>query len=366
MQQYLDKIYFGNTVEEFLWFLAWFVLGFIFQKIISKLIVKLLVNIFYRYTEDVSIDEFDKKLNRPIKNTIFIIVFFLAFSHLNWPPSLNLTKPPEFGLILIIQKAYSVIFAIAITFVFVRIADCLNLILTEKALKTDTKQDDQLIPFVVEIIKIFVWITSVLIILSNIFDLNIGTLVAGLGVGGLAIALAAQDTLSNLFGSFTIFFDKPFVVGDLVTVGNITGVVEKVGFRSTRIRTLEKSYVTLPNKKMIDAELDNLSLRTFRRVNFNIGLTYNTTSEQLKTIVKEIQDYIDEHPNTNQEGEVKFMEFGDSSLNIMVLYYINTMDWSIFLKIKEEINYKVMDIVEQNNCSFAFPSTSVYIENNNN
>lgn len=233
----------------------------------------------------------------------------------------------------------------------------------EKAEKTDTKQDDQLVPFLAEILKIFIWIIAVLVMLNQVFELNVGSLVAGLGIGGLAIALAAQDTLTNLLGSFTIFFDKPFVVGDLVTVGNITGVVEKVGFRSTRIRTLEKSYVTLPNKKMIEAELDNLTLRTYRRVDFNVGLTYDTPSASIKSIVSEIQNYIDHHPNTNEEGKVKFMEFGDSSLNIMVLYYIDTMDWGVFLDIKEEINYKIMELVEKNGSSFAFPSTSVYLEN---
>ncbi|MFO7997986.1 MAG: mechanosensitive ion channel family protein [Bacteroidales bacterium] len=198
--------------------------------------------------------------------------------------------------------------------------------------------------------------------LGWVFGINVGTLVAGVGLGGLAVALAAKESLENLFGSLTIFLDKPFVVGDLVKVSGITGVVEKVGFRSTRMRTLDKSYVTLPNKKMIDSELDNLSLRTFRRANFVVGLTYSTRIEQMKAVVADIQAMIDNHPNTNQEGLVRFKEFGNSSLDIMVVYFVDTMDWATYLDVKQEINYGIMEIVKKHGADFAFPSRSVYFE----
>ena len=166
-------------------------------------------------------------------------------------------------------------------------------------------------------------------------------------------------------GSFTIFLDRPFTVGDIVNIGSITGIVEKVGFRSTRIRTFDKSLVTVPNKKMIDAELDNLGLRPVRRAKFNIGLTYETSSEKIKIIVKEIQNLIDQHPKTNNDGRVRFMEFGDSSLDIMVIYYVNSPEWDDFIDTRESINYGIMNIVENNGSSFAFPSSSIYIEKNN-
>jgi MscS family membrane protein len=122
--------------------------------------------------------------------------------------------------------------------------------------------------------------------------------------------------------------------------------------------------LTLPNKKMIESELDNLTLRTFRRGDLMVGVTYSTTSAQLKNIVAEIQEYIDNHPNTNQDGKVRFHDFGPSSLDIMVLFFVDTMDWSVYLNVKQEILYKIMDIVHKNGASFAFPSTSVYIEKN--
>jgi MscS family membrane protein len=193
-------------------------------------------------------------------------------------------------------------------------------------------------------------------------NVNIAALVTGLGIGGLALAMASKESLENLLGSFTIFFDQPFTVGDIVTVGLITGTVEKVGLRSTQIRTFDKSLVSIPNKKMIDAELDNLGLRPVRRVKFNVGLTYETSIDQIKAIVADIQQMIDLHEKTNDETEVRFQEFGSSSLDIMVLYFVNSPEWEDLIDVKEEINYKIMEIIKKHNSNFAFPSTTVYLQ----
>jgi MscS family membrane protein len=210
--------------------------------------------------------------------------------------------------------------------------------------------------------KIAFYIVLFFVLLSKIFDVDVTALAAGVGIGGIAIAMASKESLENLLGSFTIFFDKPFLVGDLVSTGNITGTVEKVGFRSTRIRTFDKSIVTVPNKNMISAELDNLGKRKVRRARFYIGLTYDTTSDQMKKVVKEIEKLINEHPRTDQEGRVKFQEFGASSLDIMVLYYVNSTKWDDFIDVKEDINFKIMEIVKNYDCEFAFPSTTVYLQ----
>ena len=131
--------------------------------------------------------------------------------------------------------------------------------------------------------------------------------------------MAAKESLENLFGSFVIFLDRPFVVGDIVTVTNVTGVIESVGFRSTRIRTFDKSLVTVPNKKMVDAEVDNLGMRSSRRTKFNLGITYETSKSQIKKITRDIKKIIDQHPNTDKNfGRVKFLNF-DQALLILWL-----------------------------------------------
>ena len=198
--------------------------------------------------------------------------------------------------------------------------------------------------------------------MGNIFNVNIAALATGLGIGGIALAMASKESLENLLGSFTIFFDQPFTVGDVVIVGSVTGTIEKVGFRSTRIRTFDKSLVTVPNKKMIDAELDNLGLRSVRRVKFNVGLTYETSTKQIKAIVTDIQEMINQHQKTTQEGRVRFQEFGSSSLDIMVMYFVNSPRWEDLIDVKEDVNYKIMEIVKKHNSDFAFPSRTIYLQ----
>ena len=238
----------------------------------------------------------------------------------------------------------------------------ISLILHKRAEQTENKMDDQLIPFVIDIVKIITYIFALIIVMGNIFNVNVTALATGVGIGGIAIAMASKESLENLLGSFTIFLDQPFTVGDTVTVGSVTGTVEKVGFRSTRIRTFDRSLVTLPNKKMIEAELDNLGMRPVRRVKFNVGLTYETSPDQMKAIVSEIQEMINQHEKTNQEGKVRFQEFGSSSLDILVMYFVDSPRWDDLIDVKEDVNYKIMEIVKRNNSDFAFPSTTVYLQ----
>jgi MscS family membrane protein len=266
------------------------------------------------------------------------------------------------GLKMLINKGFSLIYVYSIFWIFLKVIDFIGLILNKRAEATENKMDDQLIPFIVEMAKIITYLFALVIVMGNVFEIDITALAAGLGIGGIALAMASKESLENLLGSFTIFFDQPFTVGDTVTVGTVTGTVEKVGFRSTRIRTFDKSLVTVPNKKMIDAELDNLGLRPVRRVKFNIGLTYETASEQIKAIVTDIQAMINQHPKTNQDGRVRFQEFGSSSLDIMVMYFVDSPKWNDLIDVKEDVNYKIMEIVKKHNSDFAFPSTTVYLQ----
>ncbi|GIV30450.1 MAG: putative MscS family protein [Bacteroidia bacterium] len=359
---WLDRVFLGNTVEDYLWFAGWILLALIIKRRLSNFIIFTCYKLLKKYTEEIPLSDFRNLLGKPIMDFILLIFVYLAFNHLSFPPSWDIEPESKLGIKNILHSIYGLVIGYVILRILMKAVDGLGLILMKRAEKTETKTDDQIIPFLVDLLKILVVVFVGLIILSTVFNINIGTLVAGIGIGGLALAMASKETLENMLGSLVIFLDKPFVVGDLITINGITGVVEKVGIRSTRIRTLEKSYLTIPNKKLVDSELDNLTLRTFRRVRFNVGVTYGTKAEQIKKIVEEIQKYIDDHPHTNQDGVVRFHEFGDSALLILVQYFIDTMDWNIYLQIREEINFKIMEIVEKNGSSFAFPSTSVYIE----
>lgn len=362
--QFLNQEFLGNSLRSYGWFLLILFAGLLFKRFVSRFSNRLLFKLLKRYSHDIQSDKFVELMHKPVGFTIMLIVVFIAFSYLSFPEEWGMAPKDQFGIWMILNKGYQVLLYFSFIWIFLRLADFLALIMIRRADGLENKYSGQIIPFFIDFIKIIVAIFGILVVLGSIFSVNVGTLVAGLGIGGLAIALAGKETLENLFGSFTIFLDKPFVVGDMVRVSGITGVVERVGFRSTRLRTLEKSFVTLPNKKMVDSELDNLTLRTFRRSNFTVGVTYSTTTDQLKAIVADIQDYIDNHPNTNQEGIARFHDFGPSSLDIMVLFFVDTMDWTTYLDVKQEILYKIIEIVNNHGAGFAYPSTSVYIEKN--
>jgi MscS family membrane protein len=354
----------GNTIQDYAWFLGAILVGFIFKKLISKYLSHLLFKVVGKKGAEVGIDKFDALLTKPIGLCIMLSIIYLGSSHIEYPSVWNLASENEVGLKMLVNKGFSLVYVYSIFWIILKVIDFIGLILNKRAEATENKMDDQLIPFIIEIAKIITYVFALVIIMGNIFEVNITALATGLGIGGLALAMASKESLENLLGSFTIFFDQPFTVGDIVTVGSVTGVVEKVGFRSTRIRTFDKSLVTVPNKKMIDAELDNLGLRPIRRVKFNIGLTYETTPEQIKAIVTDIQEMINLHEKTNQDGRVRFQEFGSSSLDIMVMYFVDSPKWEDLINVKEDVNYKIMEIVKRHNSDFAFPSTTVYLQKN--
>jgi len=360
--EFLQIEFLSNTLLDYSWFIGAVLVGLLFKKLISKYLSHLLFKIVGKKGAEVGVDKFDTLLTKPIGLFIMLSIIYLGSSHINYPEVWNLAPENELGLKMLINKGFSLIYVYSIFWIFLKVIDFIGLILNKRAEATENKMDDQLIPFIVEIAKIITYIFALVIVMGNVFEVDITALAAGLGIGGIALAMASKESLENLLGSFTIFFDQPFTVGDTVTVGTVTGTVEKVGFRSTRIRTFDKSLVTVPNKKMIDAELDNLGMRPVRRVKFNIGLTYETAPEQIKAIVTDIQAMINQHPKTNQEGKVRFQEFGSSSLDVLVMYFVDSPKWNDLIDVKEDVNYKIMEIVKKHNSDFAFPSTTVYLQ----
>jgi MscS family membrane protein len=364
---FLKSEWLHNSAQTYLIFVAAILLGLVFKGLISRYLSHTLYRFIGKKEKRVGVGKFDNLLTRPIALFIMLSVLYFGFHAAKFNfEELKLTLGDGLynGLALVFSKGFSLIFILSIFRILLRIVDYIGLILLKRSEETESKMDDQIIPFAIEIIKFIIYIFAVFIILGNVIGVDITALVAGLGIGGLALAMASKESLENLLGSFTIFLDKPFIVGDNVTAGSVTGTVEKVGFRSTQIRTYDKSLVTVPNKMMVDAELDNLGMRPVRRVKFDIGLNYETTAEQIKKIVSDIQTMVDDHPKTNDEGKVKFQEFGSSSLDILVMYFVDSPSWSDLIDVREDINYKIMEIVKKHNSDFAFPSTTVYLQKN--
>ena len=361
----LDRVFLGNTVEDYLWCAGILLIGILFRHLLSKLIAYLAYHVIGKVSkkEKLGFGKFSELLKRPFASFITIVTIYIGFSHLNFPPTWKLAPENVWGLRMFLLRVSHSAIVITFTWIVLRLVDFIGLLFMVRALQTESKSDDQIVPFVKEAVKVVIVIISIFSILGAIFTLDITSLIAGLGIGGIAVALAAKESLENLLGSFTIFFDKPFLVGDLIKVGNIEGNVEKIGFRSTRIRTLEKTFLTVPNKKLVDTELDNLTKLELRRVKFYIGLLYGTSIEEIQKIVTEIKTMIEQNPNVREEVSVYFMDFGAYSLNVRIIYFLSPPDWKQSMEEKEKINFKIMEIVLKNGSDFAFPTSTVIHEN---
>jgi MscS family membrane protein len=217
--------------------------------------------------------------------------------------------------------------------------------------------------FLIKISKAFVIVVGVVAILQE-WGINVSALLASLGLGGLAFALAAKDTAANLFGGLTVLADKSMKVGDWIKIGDVEGIVEDIGLRTTKIRSFEKSLITVPNQVLANQSLENFSRRNVRRIKMTVGVTYSTTREQMVGILEDIRNMLKNHPGIAKDQllMVYFTDFGDSSLDIFIYCFTNTANWEEYLAIREDVNLKIMEIVEKRGASFAFPSRSIYIE----
>ena len=357
----LHQTFLDNTLGDYLWFFGILILGLVLKKFLSKLLSRLLYRIFLRYGKHVGVEKFIDLLSAPVGFLILVIIVYAACDRLRFPTEWHLVPDNVFGVRFVLIQVFQGTMVLAITWIITRAIEFVGLVMKSRAAQTESRLDDQLVPFVKEIAKVIVAGVGFLIMLAVTFDLDVLSLVAGLGIGGLAIALAAKETLENLLGSFTIFLDKPFIVGDQVKVGSVEGSIESIGFRSTRIRALDRMLVTMPNKKMVDAELINETARTVRRAKFSIGLLYSTRPEQMKAIIQDINNLLHAHDLIDANPVVRFEQFSQSSLDILIIYIVKTPVFEEFLQVKEEINFNILDIVRRNGSDFAYPSLSVFM-----
>ncbi len=241
-----------------------------------------------------------------------------------------------------------------------KLVDIAEFYLNRIVTRTETPLDDQLVPLVRKSLRVLIVILVGLFIAQNVFNANIGAMLAGLGIGGLAIALAAQDSVSNFFGSITIFADRPFTIGERVKIDGHDGMVEEVGFRSTRVRTLTGHLVTIPNSKLSNSSIENVGRRPFIRRNSNITITYDTPPEKVEKAVEMIKEILTDTPELLDDWWVAFNEFNDWSLNISVCYKVTPPDWPLSLEVAQKINLRVMRAFEAEGIEFAFPTHTAY------
>ncbi len=320
----------------------------IFSFIIQRIIIQILIKQGY--------DEVVKKLVGPIARPISILIIYPILILL--VPVLQLDVKTNHYIILILKATWP-IFA---TIIFYKVVDIFGLYLKKLATKTQSTLDDQLVPIIRKTLKIFVIIVGGLAILRNL-NIDIIPFLTGLSIGGLAFALAAQDTLKNFFGSIMIFVDRPFQIGDWITSGEIDGTVEEVGFRATRIRTFRNSVTYVPNARIVDSMVDNHGLRQYRRFYTQIAITYDTPPEVIEVFVDGLRKIVENHPDTRKDYyNVYLNDMAATSLNVMFYIFFSVPDWGAELKARHEILLEIIKLAETLGVNFAFPTQTLHME----
>ena len=261
-----------------------------------------------------------------------------------------------------IARVGSLIGGAALVLLGFRGVDIFSEVLEKRAERTATKMDDQLVPVIRTSLRVGVMALGGLFVLSNL-DVNVASLIAGVGLLGLAVALAAQDTVKNFLGGVTIFADKPFQVGDWIVVGGVEGTVEEVGLRSTRVRTFYNSVVTVPNYTFTDTNVDNMGARRWRRYSTTLGLSYATTPEQMQAFVEGVRAIIRANPGMRTDFYiVEFKEFGASTLDVMLYCFIGAGDWNEEMRVRHVLNLDIVRLAQRLRVEFAFPTQTLHVE----
>ncbi len=296
------------------------------------------------------IDEADQRL-RPVGLMLMALVWWLGILLLGLP------EP----ILLVLLVTVKLLASLAAVWTAWRLVDVVSALLAEKAELTDSRVDDVLVPMVRRTLKIFIAVGGIIFIADNL-NIDVTGLLAGLGLGGLAFALAAKDLVQNFFGSVTVLMDRTFTVGDWIIVDDIEGTVEHMGFRSTRIRTFYNSLVTVPNSRFITAEVDNMGARRYRRYKQNFGLTYDTPPEKIEAFCEGLREIVRQHPHMRKDYfQIWFNDLGASALEILIYVFWETPDWTTELQVRHRFLLDAMRLADALGVEFAFPTQTVHL-----
>lgn len=348
------NVYFGNEIEEWLISLSIIAGALILNKGIIILNKKVISKITSK-TKNRLDDILFKMLQAPVLLGVILLAVWIAFSRLDFD-----TK-----IVSLMHKSYQFLIVLNITWFLVRFTNALiQEYLVPVAEDPANKYiDNTLISIIKRTVLGVIWAIGVMMALRNV-GVDVGALIAGLGIGGLAFALAAQDTIKNVFGGITIFTDRPFRIGDRIKVDGFDGIVEDIGIRSTRIRTFEKRLVTIPNYKIVEASIENVSDEPMRRVVMNIGLTYDTSPDKMQeaiAILKNIPQKINEVDENNLLAV--FSEFAPYSMNLKFIFWVKpTGD---VMETPSEVNFEILKEFNSAGLQFAFPTQTILVEHTN-
>ncbi len=348
----LDDQILSNPIKSYL-----VIAGVLFALLITKRIVaRFIASLIYTWVDRKNHSELRKihvhRLVVPIEQFLIFLVAIIALYELKYPASWNIHLY-KVSMQMVIESVIKLVFIILFIRVCLRTLEFISIIMDEKAKLSKDLTDDQLILFFRDFFKVILYIIGLLMILHYVFNENIGNLVTSLSIVGAAIALSMRESLENIIASFIIFFDKPFTVGDMVKVNNFSGTIEKIGLRSTRIRTETKTYISVPNKQMVDSIVDNISLRTERKIEMDLQLSIKTTAQAMTAFCQYLRTTIAVMDNI-QSSSVFVSESGKQfhtiHIECLVPMYIDIADFQL---LREQLNLTAVSYANQHNISFS-------------
>ncbi|OUR85391.1 mechanosensitive ion channel protein MscS [Methylophaga sp. 42_8_T64] len=297
-------------------------------------------------------EDLDNTVLRPLGLMAMAIIWWLGLGVFGLPDT----------ALIILSVAVKVLVSLSAVWSAFRLVDIFHALLIKKARATENKFDDLLVPMISKSLKVFVFVIGVIFSADNL-NIDVTSLLAGLGLGGLAFALAAKDLLGNFFGSLTVLLDRPFHIGDWVVIGDVEGSVEEVGFRSTRIRTFYNSLITLPNAALTTTTIDNMGARRFRRMKTMLGLTYDTPPEKIDAFCEGVRALVQLHPYMRKDYyQVYFNQYNAASLDILVYVFWETPDWNTELRERHRFLLDILRLAKQLDVEFAYPTQTLYVK----
>jgi small-conductance mechanosensitive channel len=338
--------FWGNSIAGYAVSLAAFLVFLVLLKLIQVVLLQYLKKLSKK--TDTDIDDTFVSIIGSIRPPFYsFLAFYLAVLFLNISGMVLQT----INAILLVWVVYQIVIAVQIL---------IDFIINKRFLKEEDKGSAGVTSFISGLLKASLWAVGFLVVLSNL-GLNITSLVAGLGIGGLAIAFALQNILADLFSSLAIYIDKPFQVGDFIVIGEHKGVVKKIGVKTTRIQSLQGEEIVIANQELTSSRIQNFKKMEERRSTFSVGVTYETSAGKVKSVPGIIRSIIESIDGTKFD-RTHLMEFADSALVFETVYYVESGDYKEYASIQQDINFKILEVFQKEGIEFAYPTQTVYVQ----
>jgi len=345
---FFHNVLFGNEIVQYIYGFFIFLLIYFVLKIFHRYVFKKIEKLSFRTNMD--IDDMFVSVIKKIRPSFYLyIAFYFSIKS-----------------ILVTSTIQGIINAILILFVVYQIMIVLHILVDYILRKKFNKEEEDestigsAVYMIGKIIKFALWVFAILLVLSNL-GINVTSLIAGLGIGGVAIALALQNILGDLFSSFAIYFDKPFKVGDFIVVYDKSGVVEKIGIKTTRIKALQGEEIVISNRDLVSAKIQNFKKMKERRVVFSFGVAYETPTETVRQIPSMISEIINSVSGARFDRS-HFYKFDDSALSFETIYYIENSDYNTYMDINQEIHLRIKKLFDEKSISIAYPTRTIYMK----